>query len=80
LVRKKGREDHGHFYALKVIHKHKLLKQKSEQFVITERETHEEVNNAPFFLRMQYALQTKANLYLVTGEYIKYICIVVKAM
>jgi hypothetical protein len=77
-VRKRGGEDHRCLYALKTIYKEELIEDNCENLVTRERLIHEKVNNKPFFLQMQYAFQTKANLHLVMGEFIKSICMAVK--
>jgi hypothetical protein len=47
--------------------------------VLRERLVHEEVIGVPFLVGLKYAFQTQSQLYLVLGEYIKVVCMVVRA-
>lgn len=69
LVRKKGGHDNGQLYAMKVLKKMTVVqKKKTAEHTKTERQVLEAVRACPFLVRMYYAFQTDAKLYLILGE------------
>jgi serine/threonine protein kinase len=72
LVRKRGGVDNGTLYAVKVMQKSKIAKtSKTVENIMAERHVLGKIDEAPFLVRLHYSFQTKRNLYLVLGEYIK---------
>lgn len=70
LVRKKGGRDDGHLYAMKVLKKVTIVqKKKTAEHTKTERQVLEAVRDCPFLVKMYYAFQTDAKLYLILGEF-----------
>eukprot|EP01135_Chromosphaera_perkinsii_P003729 Nk52_evm47s252 gene=Nk52_evmTU47s252 len=70
LVRKKTGEDKGHLYAMKVMKKNLILRdRKITEHTKAERHILQEVNH-PFIVRLQYAFQTEDKLYLIL-DYMK---------
>lgn len=69
LVRKKSGSDQGRLYAMKVLKKATVVqKRKTAEHTKTERQVLEAVRSCPFLVRMYYAFQTDAKLYLILGE------------
>ena len=69
LVRKKGGSDKGQLYAMKVLNKATVVqKKKTAEHTKTERQVLEAIRSCPFLVRMYYAFQTDAKLYLILGE------------
>jgi ribosomal protein S6 kinase alpha-5 len=72
LVRKRGGEDDGILYAMKVLNKACIVKkEKTIQHALTERQVLEAVRREPFLVKLHYAFQTDDNLYLILGKYTK---------
>lgn len=70
LVRKKSGHDMGQLYAMKVLKKATVVqKKKTAEHTKTERQVLEAVRSCPFLVRMYYAFQTEAKLYLILGEW-----------
>ena len=53
------------YYAMKILNKEFLKKEKQITHTITEREILEKINH-PFIIKLKYAFQTKNNLYMLT--------------
>jgi serine/threonine protein kinase len=72
LVRKRGGVDNGTLYAMKVMQQSKIAKNsKTVEHIMAERHVLRKIDEAPFLVQLHYSFQTKRNLYLVLGEYIK---------
>lgn len=70
LVRKKSGHDKGQLYAMKVLKKTTVVqKKKTAEHTKTERQVLEAVRSCPFLVRMYYAFQTDAKLFLILGEW-----------
>ncbi|XP_020289462.1 ribosomal protein S6 kinase alpha-5-like isoform X2 [Pseudomyrmex gracilis] len=70
LVRKRSGSDMGRLYAMKVLRKaHIVLKKKTEEHTMTERQILEAIRDIPFLVTLYYAFQSNANLYLIL-EYV----------
>lgn len=70
LVRKKSGHDQGQLYAMKVLKKATVVqKKKTAEHTKTERQVLEAVRSCPFLVRMYYAFQTDAKLYLILGKW-----------
>lgn len=68
LVRKRGGHDQGQLYAMKVLKKVTVVqKKKTAEHTKTERQVLEAVRSCPFLVRMYYAFQTDAKLFLILG-------------
>ena len=61
LVRKK---DTGRLYAMKILKKNKIIREKKIKPIISEREVLEQVDH-PFIVKMHWAFQNKEELYFV---------------
>lgn len=70
LVRKRGGNDHGTLYAMKVLKKASIVqKKKTAEHTMTERQVLEAVRQSPFLVTLYYAFQTDAKLHLILGEF-----------
>ncbi len=68
LVRKRGGNDHGTLYAMKVLKKASIVqKKKTAEHTMTERQVLEAVRQSPFLVTLYYAFQTDAKLHLILG-------------
>ena len=71
LVRKRGGNDHGKLYAMKVLKKASIVhKAKTTEHIRTERQVLASVRQAPFLVTLYYAFQTEAKLHLIL-EYVR---------
>ena len=69
LVRKRGGNDHGTLYAMKVLKKASIVqKKKTAEHTMTERQVLEAVRQNPFLVTLYYAFQTDAKLHLILGK------------
>ena len=69
LVRKNGGTDDGSLYAMKVLKKEQVTRNKATiHHTKTERNVLVEVRDSPFLATLHYAFQTIAKLYLVLGK------------
>jgi ribosomal protein S6 kinase alpha-5 len=72
LVGKKGGADDGRLYAMKILKKSSVVKDKKTiEHTRTERHVLEAVHERPFLVALHYAFQTDDKLYLILGENIK---------
>lgn len=70
LVRKRGGNDHGTLYAMKVLKKASIVqKKKTAEHTMTERQVLEAVRQSPFLVTLYYAFQTDAKLHLILGQF-----------
>jgi ribosomal protein S6 kinase alpha-5 len=71
LVRKRGGNDNGKLYAMKVLKKASIVqKAKTTEHIKTERQVLASVRQSPFLVTLYYAFQTDAKLHLIL-EYIR---------
>jgi serine/threonine protein kinase len=71
LVRKRDGTDAGRFYAMKVMEKAEIIKNKQCELVITERRVFERIGEALFLVRLHCAFETESKLFLILGENMK---------
>lgn len=82
LVRRIGGTDNGHFYAMKVLKKDRLIgRHKSLEHVLMERTVLEKLcsGNCPFLVNLIYAFQSETKLHIVMeyisgGELFTHLC------
>jgi serine/threonine protein kinase len=70
LVQKRGGEDDGRLYAMKVLRKASIIEDEVIQYTMTERNVLEAVRHHPFLTTLHYAFQTDSKLYLA----LDYVC------